>query len=328
MRCLASFVLSLSLLPAQTTAYDPLRLPADAAATDFTDTVHDAERERDVPVRVFLPAGDAAAPVILWSHGLGGTRDGCRYLGEHWAARGYVVVFLQHPGSDDAVWREARPRERWQAMERAASRRNLVLRCEDVHAVLDALARWHADAEHRCHARLDLEQVGMAGHSFGAFTTQVVAGQIATLGRQRLHEPRIDAALPMSPSRPRLGDPERAFAEVTIPWLVMTGTHDDAPIGGQTEASRREVFPALPVTIDRYELVLDGAEHSAFSDRALPGDARERDPAHHRAILAVSTAFWDCHLRGDGAARAWLCGDAPRGVLAERDVWQVAEATR
>jgi len=314
-----------TLLPAQqTSAYDPLVVPETHPPASLTATAVDAERDRELPLRIFLPADQAPAPVIVFSHGLGGTRDTCNYLGEHWAARGYVVVFVQHPGSDDSVWRDEPLRERMAAMRRAASGTNLVLRCDDVHAVLDRLAAWNDDAQHACHARLDLEHVGMSGHSFGALTTQMVAGQSIPLQGQRHLDARIDAALPMSPSSPRAGNVERAFAGVKVPWLLMTGTADTAPIGDQDVASRLAVYPALPATIDRYELVLDGAEHSAFTERALPGDAHARNPNHHRAILALSTAFWDAHLRGDPAARAWLDGDAARSVLEERDRWQCA----
>ena len=136
----------------------------------------------------------------------------------------------------------------------------------------------------------------------------------------------------MSPSTPQRGSASSAFAAVKIPWLVMTGTLDSSPIGNASAASRREVFAALPPP-SKYELVLDGAEHSAFTDRALPGDKAPRNPNHHRAILALSTAFWDAYLRADGAARTWLDGDGPRTVLEPRDVepevaagwrWQLA----
>jgi hypothetical protein len=100
----------------------------------------------------------------------------------------------------------------------------------------------------------------------------------------------------------------------------MTGTFDDSPIGNATPESRREVFAALPPG-SKYELVLDGAEHSAFTDRALPGDRAARNPNHHHAILALSTAFWDAYLLNDAAARAWLDGDGPRAVLQPRDGW-------
>ena len=86
-------------------------------------------------------------------------------------------------------------------------------------------------------------------------------------------------------------------------------------------ASRLAVYPALPAG-GKYELVLHNAEHSAFTDRALPGDTQQRNPNHHRAILALSTAFWDAYLRNDPAAKAWLDGDGPSSVLEKDDRWQ------
>ncbi len=65
-----------------------------------------------------------------------------------------------------------------------------------------------------------------------------------------------------------------------------------------------------------------GAEHSAFTDRALPGDIAPRNPNHHRVILGLTTAFWDTWLREDPAARRWLDGDGPRSALESGDRWQ------
>jgi hypothetical protein len=104
--------------------------------------------------------------------------------------------------------------------------------------------------------------------------------------------------------------------------LLLTGTRDTAPIGGQTIESRRAVYPALPPG-DKFELVLDKAEHSAFTERSLPGEKEQRNPNHHRVILAVSTAFWDTYLRGDSAAKAWLQGPGPRSVMENQDRWQM-----
>ena len=99
----------------------------------------------------------------------------------------------------------------------------------------------------------------------------------------------------------------------------MTGTHDSSFIARDTD--RRTVFPALPPG-GKYELVLDQAEHSAFGDSALPGDRLPRNPAHHAAILALSTAFWDSTLKGDPAATTWLNGAGPAALLAPADHWQ------
>jgi len=190
-----------------------------------------------------------------------------------------------------------------------------------VPAAIDALGIWDATPDHPLEGRLDLSHVGMSGYSFGALTTQAVSGQTAARGRISNTDRRITAAIAFSPSSPRFGDPQQAFSRVEIPWMLMTGTHDLSPIGNADLESRLGVYPALPPG-GMYELVLDGAEHSAFTDRALPGDTEQRNPNHHRVILALSTAFWDAYLRDDVAARAWLDGDGPRLVMEPKDRWQ------
>lgn len=299
--------------------YDPLAIPGTNTVTTLDLTVHDEARRRDIPLLVYLPATKTPAPVVLFSHGLGGSRSGSAYLGEHWAARGYVVVYLQHPGSDAGVWQNQPRENRPAALQRAANLENFLLRVQDVRAVLDQLAIWNKTSAHALAGRLDLNRVGMSGHSFGAVTTQAVSGQNFPLGGYT--DPRIKAAVAFSPSVPRFGDPKNAFGSVKIPWLLMTGTKDVALIGHATPASRRAVFRALPPGA-KYELVLDRAEHSAFTDRPLPGDVEPRNPNHHRAILAISTAFWDAYLSGDTAAKAWLDGSGPRAVLEPKDQWQ------
>ena len=300
-------------------AYDPL-VPAGRCET-LDLTVEDAARKRKIPLRVYLPAGADPAGVVLFSHGLGGSRANCAYLGRHWAGRGYVGVFLQHAGSDTAVWKTVPLGQRLAAMRKAASAKNFLLRVRDVPAVLDQLERWNRTEGHRLYRRLDLRRVGMSGHSFGAVTTQAVGGQRIALGKALFTDPRIKAAIAMSPSAPRRGSAKRAFASVRIPWLLMTGTKDVSLVGGADAASRLAVYAGLPPG-GKYELVLDRAEHSAFSDRALPGDREKRNPNHHRAVLALSTAFWDATLREDAAARAWLDGPGPRSVLEKNDRWQ------
>jgi len=299
--------------------YDPLS--AQGARPERQDlVVRDEKRAREIPIRVYLPMEKSPAPVVLFSHGLGGTREGCAYLGEHWARRGYVAVFLQHPKSDDGVWNDKPVAQRMAAMRQAAGLENFRLRVQDVPTVLDRLQAWNKADSHPLAGRLDLKKVGMSGHSFGAVTTQAVSGQAMPVGKG-FTDSRIRAAVLMSPSGPRRGDVRQAFGEVKVPWMLLTGTKDNAVITDVDAKSRLGVFPALPPG-GKYELVLDGAEHSAFSDRALPGDTEKRSPNHHRAILAVTTAFWDAHLRGDEAAREWLEGEAVRGVLEKGDRWQ------
>lgn len=302
--------------------YDPLAIPSLSAPEVLDLDVHDPLRQRDIPVRVYLPPEKEPAAVILFSHGLGGSREGGAYLGAHWAARGYVAVFLQHPGSDTSVWKDVPLAQRMTAMNQAASGKNFMLRVRDVPAVLNQLDQWNQTAGHVLGGRLDMEKVGMSGHSFGAVTTQAVSGQAFAGGRALLTDARIDAAVVMSPSRPRVGTLADAFGTVSIPWLLMTGTKDTAMIGHADVQSRLAVFPALPPG-SKYELVLYNAEHSAFTDRALPGDTQPRNPNHHRAILALTTAFWDSYLLQDAAAKEWLNGDGAKSIIEKNDTWKL-----
>jgi predicted dienelactone hydrolase len=300
-------------------SYDPLKIDKQKIE-QLELTVHDSGRTRDIPIRVYLPSANDKAPVILFSHGLGGSRNNSPYLGNHWAGRGFVAVFLQHPGSDESVWKDVRLGQRLAAMRQAASNENLLLRMKDVPAVIDQLEKWNAELEHPLNGRMDLEAIGMTGHSFGAITTQLISGQLY-LGNTKSTDLRIKAALPMSPSVPKLGNPNRSFAQVKIPWLLMTGTHDTSMINNTTVEDRLAVFPALPAG-DKYQLVLNKAEHSAFGDRALPGEREVRNPNHHRAILAISTAFWEAYLKKDDSAKAWLQSEDVRKVLEPQDEWK------
>ena len=208
-------------------------------------TWRDAARQRDVPVRLRAPAGaPAARPVILFSHGLGGSRDAGTHWAEHWAAHGFFVVHLQHPGSDESVWkgRDGRPGEKAGALKAAASGPQLVARSRDVAFVLDELAR-RKDAGDPLLAGADLSRVGLAGHSFGAHTTLAAAGQRVVRpggAEPLLLEPRIRAAVAFSPAaNPRDPDPSTSFGAIRIPVMSLTGTRDGDVIGnGATPAQR------------------------------------------------------------------------------------------
>ncbi|MEM9419220.1 MAG: dienelactone hydrolase [Planctomycetota bacterium] len=317
---------------AQPSEYDPLAV-ADIEIEWVDVVVVDESRGREIPLRVYLPGGAVpedddsdtqAFPVVMFSHGLGGSRENNPYLGEHWAKRGYIAVFMQHLGSDESVWKDLPRAEIMPAMQRAASGKNKRLRTQDVSAVLDQLERWNDDPDSPLAGRLDLDRLGMSGHSFGAVTTQAVSGQRSgwpSRDEQAPAEPRIKAAVIMSPSVPQLGNPDRAFGGVTLPWLLMTGTQDIAPIGAADMASRLGVYPALPDG-DKYELVLHDAQHHAFSDHRRPPRTNPRNPNHHRVILALSTAFWDAYLLKDPEAKRWLQGAGPPTVLEPDDSWQ------
>ena len=294
----AGLALAAERAPAPEREYDPLSV-FDQHRYEMLDfTVKDQGRQREIPMRVYLPSEKKPAPVVLFSHGLGGSRAGYAYLGRHWASRGYVAIFLEHRVSD------------------TSGVRNFLLRVKDVPAVIDQLERWNKSDGHALAGMLDLSRIGMSGHSLGASTTEAMSGQVFSHGKFSYTDSRIKAAIALSPSGPgRGGDPKEAFGSVKIPWMLMTGTRD-----GDVK-SRQAVFAALPPG-GKYELVLDGAEHSVFMDHTSPRGTGKRNLDYHQAILALSTAFWDAWLCRDMAARTWLDGDGPNSILEKNDRWQ------
>lgn len=290
-----------------------------------------ARNQREVPLKIYLPpkAPDHASafspphPVILFSHGLGGSRENSAYLGEHWARTGYVCVFLQHPGSDMSVWKDKPKLQALAALTKAANAQNAIERFRDVPFVLDVLEIWNADPDHPLHHTLDLERAGLSGHSFGAVTTQALMGQQFP-GNRTFAEPRLKAFLLMSPSKGKRLEPAESFGDIAAPVLCMTGTKDGSVLPGRDTPpeSRREVFAALPPG-DKYQLVLENAHHFAFTEREVMPSGRIEH--HHPAILAISTQFWNAYLKEDASAKKWLQSEERvrewAGLL-EADLWE------
>jgi predicted dienelactone hydrolase len=293
---------------------------ATAPETLLMDPV-DGTRNRTVPVKVYLPISKTPSPVVLFSHGLGGSRNNNSYLGNHWAQHGYVGVFIQHQGSDEEVWKSAPPLERMAAMKKAANFQSAMNRFADVPFVIDQLEKWNADENHVLHGKLDLEHIGMSGHSFGAGTTQAMMGQ-KFLGDRSVADSRIDAFIAFSPSIHKRLSPEESFGEIQSPVLLMTGTKDGSPIDpSTTPESRMKVYAGLPAG-DKYHLVFQDGEHHAFGDSGRAG--RKRMAHHHAAIQLLSTKFWDAYLKGDSEAKAWLQSEEARkdSRLVAEDVWE------
>lgn len=279
----------------------------------------DAKRGRSVPVKIYYPADMAVPlPLVIFSHGLGGSREGYEYLGRHWASYGYISLHVQHIGSDDAVWRgQDQPME---SMRQAAIRpENAVNRARDVSFVLDEMARLNSTPG-LFQGRVDLGKVGLAGHSFGANTTLVAAGQVFILPGGRtvgFAEPRIKAAIAMSAPVPRSqNDLNRTFGGIVVPCLHMTGTLDDSPIGETKAAERRLPFDHIGGD-EQYLVTFNGGDHMIFSGRPRTAAAGggEKDALFQDLIRQATTAFWDAYLMGDARAKSWLSGGGLASLL-------------
>jgi predicted dienelactone hydrolase len=273
-----------------------------ASGTNAVDFVrydwHDVARNRDVPVKIYFPkTGVGPFPVIIFSHGLGGSREGYAYLGEYWASHGYVSVHLQHIGSDTAVFKGAVLLDLKGAMEKAISNpQNTLNRTKDVSFAIDQLEKLNA-ANSPLQKKLDLDQIGMAGHSFGAETTLVASGGRLPGMSEKLSDPRIKAAIAMSPPFAN----EMELGDVHVPVFVMTGTLDE---GFTKAADRRAAFDMIS-TPETCLVIFNGLDHMTFSGHVRLME-RDKDKKFQPLICAATTAFWDAHLRGNAAAKNWL----------------------
>jgi predicted dienelactone hydrolase len=288
---------------------------------------HDARRDRDVPVKIYFPKDGAGPfPIVVFSHGLGGSRENYEYLGRHWAGCGYVSVHMQHIGSDDSIWKNVPVAERARALQRGAVNiANVLNRPPDGQFVIDQMEKRNGDETSPLKGRLDLNSIAMAGHSFGGYTTLALAGEtfILPLGMtKRYDEPRIKAAIQMSAPAPAIRrEMDKAYGSITIPVMHMTGTWDFLEILPQTTAADRRIpFDHMSNSETCLVIFKDG-DHMIFSGRERMMAAPEKlaqDATFQKLICASTTAFWDAYLKGNAGAKKWLLEGGCERLLGEQ----------
>ncbi len=279
-------------------------LPGPLAVEELEASLTDASRSRELPLRIWLPAGPGPFPLILFSHGVGGEPSTYAALLRSWASHGYAVIAPSHPGSDARIFVAlGRPARRLE--EALQSPKNWADRPQDISFILDSLPALEARLPALA-GKLDLSRIGMSGHSFGASTSAAIAGVPIQLpgeaAPRSFRDGRPKAFVLLSPTR--YGD--RGFRApgwqaMTRPLLAMTGTRD-VPIGSAHPEERTLPFRDAPPG-DKWLIVIEGAEHMSFAG-GLPF---HRVPAPmQRAIEEATLSFWDAELKGDTRARALL----------------------
>ena len=253
-----------------------VRAATDAAFETLDLDWSDPERKRDVPVRLYLPQAAATvlgprepAAVVVFSHGIGGSRNGYRYLGEHFAANGVASMHLQHVGSDRRVWTGGNVFSMISRLQEAAQEREAIARALDLRFALDRL--FVSDVA----PRLDARRIVAAGHSYGANTALLAAGaRVEREGRVvDLRDPRVQAAIIISaPPFYGDGDPRPILAGVQVPSLHVTATADVINIPGYYSGAsdRVALFDAMAYRA-KWLAVFEGGSHSMFTDRAGSG---------------------------------------------------------
>jgi predicted dienelactone hydrolase len=284
----------------------------------------DQKRHRDVPWKIYSPKGSGPYPVVIFSHGLGGSRETYEYLGQYWATHGYICVHVQHSGSDSSVWVGVPFSDLQESFQKAAMNlSNITNRPIDIHFAIDQLEAMRK-SKSGLGPKLDLHRLGVAGHSFGAFTALAAAGEVL-IGMGNLEasfsDSRVKAVIAMSaPIGASRRSLDKSFGSIKVPVYHMTGTLDDSPVGETMAKERRYPYDHIHGG-DQYLVTFNGADHMVFSGRGLlPGGGH--DELFQDLTKISGLAFWDAYLKNDKSARQWLANGGFEKVLGKNGVFE------
>ena len=255
-------------------AFFPLHGFASAAEFQIHDLDwFDDDRERPVPIRLYQPrtfSFATPAPLIIFSHGIGGSRLGYSYLGSYWASHGLASLHVQHVGSDRSIW-FGNPFNLVSRLQEAAQEKEALARVFDLRFALTQILRDPLGQA------INPNQIIAAGHSYGANTTLLASG--ARVNRDNipveLSDSRIKAAIVIS--APRFygqKSVDSILQPVRLPTLHITATEDNIQIPGYFSGypDRLAIFEAIGS--ERKALaVFEGGSHSMFTDRTRSGGA-------------------------------------------------------
>jgi predicted dienelactone hydrolase len=280
---------------------DPVKLPA-------------GKHRHELAVRVYAPDAPGRFPVLVFSHGLGGSRTSFAPLARYWASQGYVSVHPAHP-DDPARGVSVGPR-----------------RARELSAVIDGLDDLEK-AVPGLKGKLDRKRIGVAGNGFGALAAMLAGGATLDLSeaeKDRTYlDPRVRAVLAISgPGPGKLGLTNRSWRKLYVPMLTLTGTLDREADGKGPEW-RRQVFE-LSRPGDKYHVFLEGATPFSFGGELAGGGLASGglSPAQRvrlrggrrvgfaaglahqdfqfEATKAASLAFWNAYLKNDTTAKVSL----------------------
>jgi predicted dienelactone hydrolase len=232
------------------------------------------------------PWPDKPVPVIIQSHGLASSpaEVDLYFYAYHLASHGYFVAAPQHPGSDVQQVRHMLQGKTSEVFKRS----EFINRPADISYLLDQLGTESPWSEH-----LNLDQVGVMGHSFGAYTAFALAGatiqfkgleqvcalpnlepnlslllqcQALALPRQfyQLHDRRIQAVMSLDSVGSEVFG-RSGLAQIHVPVMLVSGSHDvTAPLA----LEQLRLFRGL-TTAHQYLAVICGKSHLHDVDRFI-----------------------------------------------------------
>ena len=277
-----------------------------------------------------LANSPARFPLILMSHGTGGTAASMAWLATALAARGFIVAGVDHPGNNAVEAHTVQGFSLWW------------LRARDISVVTGAML---ADATFG--ARIDPARIGAIGFSLGGYTMIELAGGITSLaqfaadcraapdattckappefpdlvaksealaredaayaaalgeGGRSYREPRIHAVVAIAPALGPVFTPE-SLAAITIPVAIIAGESDSiVPIDANARQDAAKIPHAeltiLPGRVDHYVFVnvCTPAGRSIMAPICVDAPEIDRAAIHH-TTAALAIKFFEDRLR-------------------------------
>ena len=253
---------------------------------------------RDAQVR------DGKWPLIVFSHGSGGTRVGYVYFTEFMASHGFIVVAADHIGNsrftivNGKVVVAGGPRAQASAADRP----------KDISFLIDTMTRMNGGGDSRFAGRIDLDKIAAAGMSFGGSTTENVVES----------EKRVKAGIMLAP-----GGPTGDRTNFTTPVFMMIATEDgtlkeagnvrnrayyNASKGPHYFVEIKDAGHFTFTSVDQYNANYgNGIGKGKRVNTAPDQDVTYLNPQEaHKLINAYSLAFLDVYVRGQAAAGEYL----------------------
>lgn len=175
------------------------------------------------PVQVMLPLREGQYPLVVISHGTGGSYVGYRSLAGFLARNGFVVASVEHP------YNNRNDNSRGHTLE------NLIDRPRHLQLALDELL---VNPISKSRVTKD---VALIGHSMGAYTALALAGGIPHTKHQIEHDPnckitssqevktvkddRVKALVLFAPAAAWFAS-EGSLDQVKVPIFIFTGEKD------------------------------------------------------------------------------------------------------
>lgn len=236
--------------------------------------VRDKSREKDLEMRISYPLAPGNYPVFVFSHGAGSSKDGYTQLTEYLANNRFICIQPTHDDSIGKLRQKNFTANIGTALATTNDQKYWINRARDMVAVLDHLDEIASKLPSG--VTMDKNKIACGGHSFGAFTTLILAGAPVLIpegvsptykGLTDFGDERFKAFLVLcgqGTGKVGLCFPSSdSYGQIKRPMMVMTGSKDKGQ-RGQPPEWRMESF-TYSKGDNKYLVFINGANHMSFS---------------------------------------------------------------